>query len=638
MVATRLTLEPEVQQIFEHIDNGKNFLLSGGAGSGKTYSLVQVIKQAIQENPREKIACMTYTNAAVRGIEERVGHDNLSVTTIHDFLWENIKLFQKELKKVLINLINDDAITRIKSPDSIVSNDYYDNLIDGIQYGEVLNIKDGRISHDELLIVANRMFRDYSLLSTIIKDKFKFIFIDEYQDTDPLVIEIFLVHLKQSSKHNILGFFGDSMQTIYDKRIENLDAYITSGEVQMVPKKQNRRNPELIITLANRLRTDGLVQEPSKDKTAPNMQDGHVKPGSIIFLYSKSSDLDKIKKQSGFFKTWDFRDSKQTKELHLTHNLIAPKAGFASLIDVYDGDKILDYQKRIKDNIKKNNIITDFSKHTFGQVIDELNIAPTDTQKEFIDTHLDLYEEAKAYPWESFSKIYLDKDMLIDDKKQDEDDETKKGSKRDNMIKHLFKIQTNIHLYKQSQYNEFIRMTSYPITSIKDKQDLKEIINAISGMSNLTIDEVIDCANEYGICFKDDKFSRFLEEKQYVYNRIKKITFREFQNLFEYLEGYTPFSTQHKIKGDEFKNVLVVLDNGGWSNYNFEYLLDDTKYATLNSSKKTSYPSILSRTQKIFYVCCTRSKENLIVFYHSPNQQIIEKAKTWFGNDNVHEV
>ena len=72
MVESRLNLEPEVQQIFQLIDQGRNFLLSGGAGSGKTYSLVSVINQAIFENPTAQIACMTYTNAAVKEIEERV--------------------------------------------------------------------------------------------------------------------------------------------------------------------------------------------------------------------------------------------------------------------------------------------------------------------------------------------------------------------------------------------------------------------------------------------------------------------------------------------------------------------------------------------------------------------------------------
>ena len=56
MAETRLTLESEVQVILAHIDSGDNFLLSGGAGSGKTYSLVQVIRQVLKENPTAKVA------------------------------------------------------------------------------------------------------------------------------------------------------------------------------------------------------------------------------------------------------------------------------------------------------------------------------------------------------------------------------------------------------------------------------------------------------------------------------------------------------------------------------------------------------------------------------------------------------
>ncbi|QZY53898.1 AAA family ATPase [Crassaminicella profunda] len=108
-------LELEVEKVFEHIKNGENFLLSGGAGSGKTYSLVQVIKETIRQHPTDQIACMTYTNAAVKEIEERVNHKNLRVSTIHDFLWDNIKRFQKELKKSLLILINDKEC-KIKNP------------------------------------------------------------------------------------------------------------------------------------------------------------------------------------------------------------------------------------------------------------------------------------------------------------------------------------------------------------------------------------------------------------------------------------------------------------------------------------------------------------------------------------------
>ena len=64
-----------------------------------------------------------------------------------------------------------------------------------MQYKEYVAIKDGIISHDEVLILANHMFGTYSKLCDILKDKYKFILIDEYQDTNPVVVEIFLQHL-----------------------------------------------------------------------------------------------------------------------------------------------------------------------------------------------------------------------------------------------------------------------------------------------------------------------------------------------------------------------------------------------------------------------------------------------------------
>lgn len=85
----------EFQQIMELIERGENFLLSGGAGSGKTYSLVQVIKQVIANNPTSRVACMTYTNAAVKEIEERVNHKNLNVSTIHDFCGTILSISRK---------------------------------------------------------------------------------------------------------------------------------------------------------------------------------------------------------------------------------------------------------------------------------------------------------------------------------------------------------------------------------------------------------------------------------------------------------------------------------------------------------------------------------------------------------------
>lgn len=629
-MAERSRLEIEVQDILRHIDNGDNFLLSGGAGSGKTYSLVQVIKQVIEENPNSKVACMTYTNAAVKEIEERVNHKNLIVSTIHDFLWDNIKSFQKELKKSLVELINDEE-SKIKNPEDItIPENYFDNL-EKIQYKEYLKIQEGKISHDEVLILANYIFQKNPKICSILKDKFKFIFIDEYQDTNKAVIEIFLNHLKQSSKKNIIGFFGDAMQSIYDDGIGNLDEYKGSEDdkVREVKKAQNRRNPQLVINLANKIRNDGIQQTPSLDVNAPNMDSGIIKQGSVKFYHSNSNNIEAIKTQLG----WNFSDSKKTKILNLTHNLIAPNAWFENLMAIYSGDKILDFKNRLKDYIKDNSINDDFSTKTFGEVISQLQnsktgselnkVMPTAGMQLFIDQNLTLYTIAKSINWDIFSKVYLDKDQLVDDKKQDQEDENKKGSKRDDLIKHLFKIQNNISLYNAGKFNEFIRKTEYNISSTNDKKTLKERIDELSNVWDKTIEEVIKKADAHGICKKDDRLQRFITEKEYIFNRVKEMKFSEFQNLYNYLEGSTPFSTQHKTKGAEFDNVLIILDNGWWNNYNFEKM-----FAGGNAE------SVENRTKKIFYVCCTRAKESLAIFFYNPSQAVISKANELFWYTN----
>lgn len=638
MVEARLKLEPEVQEIFSLVDAKENFLLSGGAGSGKTYSLIQVIRQAIAENPSAKIACMTYTNAAVREIEERVNHKNLNVTTIHDFLWDNIKHFQKELKAALVSLCKDEAVTQftIDEP-SPLPDDYFDVCEEGIQYKEFVKLKEGIISHDEVLIVAAYLFQFYPKLSDIVKDKYLFILIDEYQDTSRSVVDIFLTHFGLSRKHNIIGFFGDAMQSIYDDTIGNLNDYM--DKVKEIKKEQNRRNPKRVIDLANRLRTDGIVQAASVDNNAPNMQNGVLKEGNVLFLYSNNEDISRVKDFLSNQYGWHFTNAKETKELNLTHNLIADKAGFRTLMDIYDKDLILSYRDRIKKYIKDNGVVTDFSANTFGEVVEVLKqgkagaalnaVLPTAGMNTFIQNNQALFSIALNYNYADFSRMYINKDQLLDDKKKDKADENKKGSKRDNLIKHLFKIQTNIFLYQNHLYNEFLRVTDYRyrILSIADKKVLKENVESLIDVGTKTIEEIIIDADAKGICIIDDKLNDFIENKTYLYNRVKDVRFSEFQLLYDYLEGKTPFSTQHKTKGTEFDNVLVILDNGGWRNYNFENLF-----------LGTGTESVLNRTQKIFYVCCTRAKENLAVFYHNPSASVIAKAKEWFGTDSVKEV
>lgn len=625
-------ISKETKEIIDTVNRGNNFLLSGGAGSGKTYSLVEVIETIIIQKPLSRIACITYTNAATQEVENRTTHENLHVSTIHDFLWGTIKHYQSELKAVLLDLIADEDNTKFKvlSPDG--DPEPLENIDGDIEYKDYLKLRNGIISHDELLFLADEMYRRYPKLCKIVSNRYPFILVDEYQDTSPLVVKILLEHFSGVPKRNIVGFFGDSMQAIYEDGVGDLNAYKGEGKGQVleIQKEQNRRNPLSVISLANQLRTDSLVQTPSDDTDAPNM-DEHGTPiqGSAKFLYSNTADLN----LSRNYLKWNF-ESKDTKELNLTHNLIASKAGFSELMRIYDSDKILDYVKRVKDFIRKNQRDYDPNGKTFEVVIQELKqgkegkllkaIEPTDGHKLYIAQHSDVYLEALKLPFVALSSLYIDKDMLIDDKKSDENELGRISSNRDDLIKHLFKIQHIVQLYLSGNFNEFIRITDFKVRSHKDKIVLKQEIENLSVIGTQTIGEIINLADEKGLIKKDDRMENFVKTRPYIFDQVAKLPFSQFQSLFKYLEGQTPFSTQHKTKGREYDNVLVVMDNGQWNSYNFDYLFT-------GEGKDT----VIERTRKIVYVCCTRARINLALFYHNPSPDVLDKAKSWFGENNL---
>lgn len=627
----------ELQQIMDHVHAQHYFLLSGGAGSGKTYTLVEVLRQIIQENPTKRVACITYTNAAVKEIERRVANVNLRVSTIHDFLWDNISHFQPALKDALIKLINDGVITRSVNIELPMANDFYESVegFNGVQYKEYCRVSEGIISHDEILVLAEYMYRTYPKLGEILKGTYPFVLVDEYQDTSPLVVKILLEDINPNSGHKfVVGFFGDVMQSIYNSGVGNIDTYkAPNGNVYEVKKEQNRRNPRQVIDLANKIRIDGLTQRPSEDKYAPNMKDGIVKDGVVKFIYSSHEGVtvEQVRSLLESKYGWNFRDAQRTKELNLTHNLIAGKAGFAGLMEIHNSDGVLSYRDKVRGHIKDHPM--DTNGKTFGEVVDELervgSVSSTRSQQLFIKNHHEDYQFARNLQYDGFIKEYVDKDQLVDDKKQEEDEESKTGSRRSELIKHLMDVERCVQLYRLNDISEFIAKTEYRINTVKDKKELAEIMQNLSEPGEKTIGEILKYAEEKGIVKKSDGLIRYEERNKYVVNRVRKVKYKELHNLFEYLEGKTPFSTQHKTKGSEFDDVFVILDNGGWNNYSFERLF---------AGADAKHEQQINRTKKIFYVCCTRAKEKLAVYYDRPIPAVIAKASEWFGRENLEEI
>ncbi|MFZ2540126.1 MAG: UvrD-helicase domain-containing protein, partial [Oscillospiraceae bacterium] len=163
------TIEPEVHSALQCIENNQNFILTGGAGSGKTYSLISLIEEISVRYPTKSISCITYTNNAVAEIRSRISNEYLWVSTIHEFIWHVISKFQAEIRETITELVNDttaktDLFKKPKGFDEGIAFEveFFNNK--NILYEEYYSLsscKESKISHDHILVLAEAMFRKY---------------------------------------------------------------------------------------------------------------------------------------------------------------------------------------------------------------------------------------------------------------------------------------------------------------------------------------------------------------------------------------------------------------------------------------------------------------------------------------------
>ena len=93
----------------------KSFFLFAGAGSGKTYSLVLLLKKIRDSIGQElllqgkQVAVITFTNAATDEIVNRLDYSPVfHISTIHSFVWDVIKFYQADIKKLYCEYIEED--------------------------------------------------------------------------------------------------------------------------------------------------------------------------------------------------------------------------------------------------------------------------------------------------------------------------------------------------------------------------------------------------------------------------------------------------------------------------------------------------------------------------------------------------
>lgn len=239
------------KEIIDTLQKGESFRVEAGAGSGKTYSLNKVIEW-IQNNKlseyvqkKQNVVCITYTNAAVDVILERLPKNSFILpSTIHSFAWNAIKQYQSFLIDVITN---DNSF-------SVEEGDFYE--IHEIAYTLGYRYKENGILylyHDDVLnlfckLLDNRKFR------RLFSSNYPLILIDEYQDSYKPIIDRFIKYFISKGESPQFGFFGDAWQTIYQSN--NACGLIEDDNLKVIRKGSNFRSAPRIVDLLNMLRPD----------------------------------------------------------------------------------------------------------------------------------------------------------------------------------------------------------------------------------------------------------------------------------------------------------------------------------------------------------------------------------------------
>ncbi|MEX5257675.1 UvrD-helicase domain-containing protein [Kocuria arenosa] len=327
-----------LESVFRALRERRNFKLEAGAGAGKTYSLIAALQRILADRkyylPRsdQQIACLTYTKVARDQIINRTdANPYIFADTLHGFLWEMVKPYQKALKQTILS--SEDWQNKLEGRTAL------DDLI--IEYDLGIRIIDDtaiRIHHDDVPRLANKLFRKPKF-RTLIADHFPIIFIDEYQDTPQGLVEAMLSGLEPDSQASVFGFFGDHWQQIYD----NTCGSIEHSTVIPIPKNANFRSDRNIVSFLNKLRPE-LVQAPADNALTGTVTIYHTNewPSGDRLTHHWKGQIPHIASHRTL--EWITNDaqhrvwgeaSKDTKTLMLTHASLAHELGYESLPAIY---------------------------------------------------------------------------------------------------------------------------------------------------------------------------------------------------------------------------------------------------------------------------------------------------------------
>lgn len=213
-------------------------------------------------------------------------------------------------------------------------------------------------------------------------------------------------------------------------------------------------------------------------------------------------------------------------------------------------------------------------------------------------------------------------------------------------------IEHLVSFYENKNYNDiihFLKRNDDISVNLRKHEDKKIITDKIEELIKIRGTKKVKDVFDFLINNKLIKFSqgmlKFIEriktntegldedtkkrvEKDIGFNTaLMEPPYMEFVNLFKHTQKQNVFSTKHGTKGEEYRNVLVVIDDTSWkSQYKFEGYFDDS-----DSSEGRK-----ERTKNLFYVSCSRAKENLVVLALSKmGEEAMKQIEVWFGSENI---
>jgi DNA helicase II / ATP-dependent DNA helicase PcrA len=276
-------------------------LVIAGAGAGKTRVLTYRIVHLLQkEVPAGKILALTFTNKAAREMKERISR--MVDPSILRYLWmgtfhsifakilrmeaerlgykPNFTIYDssdsKSLLRAIIKELNlDDNVykpgviaSRISSAkNSLVTFSMYSADPHMTEYDKSSRMplmadiyrtyatrcfKANAMDFDDLLLNTNVLFRDFPDVLARYQEKFGYVLVDEYQDTN---YSQYLIVKKLAAAHKNICVVGDDAQSIYSfrgARIENILEFKNDyGDYQLYKLEQNYRSTQTIVNAAN---------------------------------------------------------------------------------------------------------------------------------------------------------------------------------------------------------------------------------------------------------------------------------------------------------------------------------------------------------------------------------------------------